>query len=746
MLRTIPHFRKICSLFVLAALPLAAQLKFTDPSRLNNHEYLEHQIKDISDHDLIQALRLDQPALTEVSHAFRMSEFERAFRAWGSYWDHKRQPKYVTQSVGFLLDTDMLKSYDEARSYAQQHQQEMDSVMARATSLLRNIIRPWGDVEVDFGMKVDFNREVGQSGKYGFHYWWWSKPLLVAYVVTQNQRYLAKFDDLFQQWYNQRNAITRGFPELDVVYYELGLGVRNRMFIEYYFLPYNERPWQTHQQMLKTILGAGRWLYELQRWEGYRPGNWQDYGSYMLAQLALVFPEFKESQEWLAIALQRLKEHAQQDFFEDGGHSERAPRNYTLATYMAFRNLYYLLSAYHVSDDLASEIRHRMGNTIDWWIAMLAPTGEIPAINDSHRGLFPTVILEDAAEFFQKPYVFGVMKSLFGMDSKNLSAPLPSFTSRHMPASGFTVMRTDWTPSALYMNLNYGRFAGFHTHNDMLDFEIYAYGKALAVDAGLGLTYDDPLYLPWYQSSRAHNMVIVNDRNIERKETEGNNIVWNSGAMLDYFSGEHDGYKSLGVHVQRRIAFVKPSYWVIVDQMDCTKGGDTLSWYFHSPSALVSHGQGYQSSASPGILVLPANNPMSSRTGTCMAASTRDLTPGKTEQINWIAFDQLAMPGHANTIAVLLYPFKDLSPSATLSIISDGHYQVTSPGVTDDLYYLAAPVKKDEVDTDASFLLIRRQQDALDCFSLVQGTYLRLRGKEVWRSADRTSVEQILPK
>ena len=746
MVRTIPNFCNICSFILLAALPVAAQLKFTDPSRLNNQDYLEHQIKDLSDHDLLQALRLDQPALADIDQAFRTSQFERAFQAWGSYWDLKSQPRYITQNVGFLLDTDMLRSYDEARTYAQQHPQEMDSVLARAASMLRNIIRPWGDVEIDFGAKVDFNREIGQSRKYGFHYWWWSKPLLVAYVVTQDQRYLAKFDNLFHQWYSQRNAITRGFPNLDVVYYELGLGVRNRMFIEYYFLPYKERPWQTHQRMLKTVLGAGRWLFELQRWEGYRPGNWQVHGSYMLAQLALVFPEFKESQEWLAIALQRMREHLRQDFFEDGGHSERAPRNYTLATYMSFRNLYYLLTTYHAADDLAAGIRDRMGNTIDWWITMLAPTGEIPAINDSHRGLFPTFILQDGAAFFQKPYVYGVLKHLFGVDSGNSSVALPSFTSRHMPASGFTVMRTDWTQSALFMNLNYGKFAGFHTHNDMLDFEIYAYGKALAVDAGLGLTYDDSLYVLWYQSSRAHNMVTVNDRNIERQETEGNKIVWNSGAMLDYFSGEHDGYKNLGVHVQRRIAFVKPSYWVIVDQMDCRKGGDTLSWYFHSPTVLVPYSRGYRSSTSPGILVLPANNPMSSRTGTGMAASTHDLTPGKTEQIDWIAFDQLATPGPANKIAVLLYPFKDSLPSAALSTISNGHYRVFSPGMTDDLYYLTGPFEDSEIATDASFLLLRRQQGTPDGFSLVQGTYLRLRGKEVWRSADRTSVEQILPR
>ena len=137
--------------------------------------------------------------------------------------------------------------------------------------------------------------------------------------------------------------------------------------------------------------------------------------------------------------------------------------------------------------------------TIDWWITMLAPTGEIPAINDSHRGLFPTKLLRDGAELFGKSDVYSVLRNLFG-EKRRGNEPLPKFPSRHMPASGFSVMRTDWTPDALYLTVNYGPFAGFHSHFDLLDFELYAYGKPLAVDAGIGLTYDDPLYNPWYRS------------------------------------------------------------------------------------------------------------------------------------------------------------------------------------------------------------------------------------------------------
>ena len=731
-------------LLVFSANTLRPQLKFSEQSQLSKPEYLEHQIKSISDADLFDALQLNSSDLKRVQNAVQQKEFVRAFQAWGMYWGAKQQPKYATRTYQLLIDTDMLNGYEDIRTYAASHKEERDTILARASLILKNVFRPWGDVLVDFGPKVDFNREIGQSGKYGFHYWMWSRALILAYIITEDQKYLSKFDDLFQQWYGQRNSISRGFPELDVVYYELGLGTRNRMFIEYYFLPHKERSWQTHEKMLKTILGAARWLYQLERWERYRSGNWQIHGSYMLTQLALVFPEFKEAKEWLNLGLQRLEEHLRDDFFEDGGHSERAPRNYTQATYLGYRNLYYLLSVYHVQEDFALQIRQRMGNTIDWWITMLAPTGEIPAINDSQRGLFPTFILEDGAEFYKKPYVYGVLKNLYGLTTKESAPAFPSFTSRHMPASGFTVMRTDWSRDALYMNINYGKWSGFHTHNDMLDFELYAYGKALAVDAGLGLTYDDPLYVPWYKSSRAHNMVTVNDQNIERETVQGEKIEWSSGSMLDYFAGEDRGYEKFGIHHRRQIAFVKPTYWIVRDELKCEKGGDTLSWYFHSPTPLVRLGEKYESTSAPGILVLPLAGVEGSRTGTGMAASTRDPAPGKTEEISWLALDQMTTAHSTKQFNVLLYPYRTTSPSVTYAKVSDAHFRVSGSDYSDDLYFSSVPIDDGEIATDALFLLVHKNPGKAARVSLVQGTYLRFRGVEVWNSSTRSSVERSL--
>jgi len=738
-----------CALIALSVLSGTkvgvAQLSFSDSSRLSTPDYREQYIKNITDENLFGSLRLDRPELNAIQTAVRRGDSAGAYQAWGAYWGTKQQPRYITYTYRQLLDTDLLMDYDDLRAYISHRADEKDTILARAGLVLRNIIHTWGDAVIDFGSLVDFDREIGRSGKYGFHYWGWSRPLNSAYVITGEEKYLAKFDELFNRWYEQRNSITRGFPELDVVYYELGLGIRNRMFIEYYMLPYAGRPWYTHERMLKTVLGAARWLYELERCEGYRSGNWQIHGSYMLVQIALTFPEFRESPEWLRMGLQRLEEHRERDFFADGGHSERSPRNYTLATYLSYRNLYFLLTAHKTRDDIARNIQGSMGWTIDWWITMLAPTGEIPAINDSHRGLFPAFVLRDGAEFFQKPEVYSVLKSLFGTEQDSVQAAMPLFASRHMPASGFTIMRTDWTRDALYMNINYGKWNGAHTHSDLLDFEIYGYGKALAVDAGIGLTYDDPLYIPWYKSSRAHNMVVVNDRNMERETVEGENILWSSTPSLDYFAGEHRGYAHLGVHHRRHIAFVKPDYWVVLDRLKCESADTTLSWYFHSPTSLLTLGQGFRSSSAPGIIVLPATDNYAVRTGVGMAASTRDLMPGKTQPINWIAFDQPTGRDAVKQFVVLLYPFRTEKPSVRFDSVTEEHFALRTSRGIDDLYFPHDAFEDDLIATDASFLLLRRELGQPTRYYLVNGTYLRSKSRSLWQSDQKSSAEGTLP-
>ena len=99
-----------------------------------------------------------------------------------------------------LPDTDLLESTTDFRDEVLQSPDQRDTIIARADLILQNTIRTWGNSVITFGKDVDFNRDMGQSGKYGFHYWIWSRPLLMASVLTGDEKYLVKFDQLFNAW------------------------------------------------------------------------------------------------------------------------------------------------------------------------------------------------------------------------------------------------------------------------------------------------------------------------------------------------------------------------------------------------------------------------------------------------------------------------------------------------------------------------------------------------------------------
>jgi hypothetical protein len=733
----------ILTLLPNCALAQPAESDSAATSRLDDSVFVTTKIKQISDAELIQALDMENPVLGGLDAALLANDTAGLFGAWQKYWRSKEKPIYIQKTQELLIDTEMLTDEAGFAAYIEAHPEEKDRILSRADEIMRNQIRTWGENEVAFGETVDFDMDLQPSEKYGFHYWGWSRPLTMAYLLTRDSTYLTKFEELFNRWYEQRNSIRNPFQDRDVVYYELGLGIRNRMFIEYYLLPHGTRAVRTDRRILKTLLGAARWLYELEEWEGYRPGNWQIHGSYMLVQIALTCEEFKESGDWLRLGLQRLEEHLDRDFYDDGGHWERSPRNYTLATYMVYRNLYHLLNAHGSHPELAERVRFSLSKTVDWWITMIAPTGEIPAINDSHRGLFPTMVLQDAADLYQKPEALAILRELL-KEKVDTTALLPAYTSRHMPSSGFTVMRTDWSWYDLYMNINHGPSGGGHTHNDLLSFELYAYGRALAVDAGIGRTYDDPMYDRWYKSSRAHNMVVVDEEEMERVGRKAENVLWSQLPSVEYFAGGHDGFRLQGVRHRRHIAFVKPSYWFILDEMEAALDGSQLSWFIHTPEVLMNAGGGFQTFKEPGLFILPATPGLTSRRGMGWAASTSDLEPGAVELASWCAFEQRSVADSTHRFGVLLFPYGDRAPLVSTSRISPQHYVVRGESFEDHIVFSGGPYRDDQLATDATFVWIRMEEGGRTEFAVVDGANLLFKNRVLWEADEKASEEGVL--
>lgn len=594
----------------------------TDPATFDRH------IRHISDEDLFAAF----------------GDKWRTYDDWSTHWSAVAPLRAKFTDREFFLGP-----RDEVTARLAP---ERDSILATADRVVRHDIQGWGDVSIQHGNVVDFNAPYGQSGKYGFHYWWFAQPLLHARLLTDDPKYLEEFDRLFNQWYEQRDQVRGEFPHLDVIWYELGLGIRSRPFIEFYALPHATRSRQTHERMLKTLLGAARWLYAEQQQRGYRDGNWQIMGSYGLAFIAVMLPEFVESPAWLSLALRRLHEHADRDFFPDGCHSERVPGSYSVVAYRDLRNLVTLLGDHPAS----RPFRDRLTTAAQWFRDILPPDQILPAINDCERTPLPPVLRDDLAS---KP-----------------SMP----RSIHLPDSGFTIFRSDRSHAARYMLINHGPHGGGHSHADCLSFQLHAFGRPLAIDAGIGRTYDDPHHAPWYVRSVAHNMLTVDDDDIDRPAAVGEDVIWSTAPDIEYFAATHRGYeKSKGVVHRRHITFIRSTYWIVYDLVSLSDTACELAWELHRPAA--------------GLLVLNGSPGWAEHRAKGFA-SVRGI-PGFTTshgEIEWVRFRQNAPARSTSTIGVLLYPFDGAAPAVRFT--NDGNrFILEHDSRTDEVTFLARGVE-----------------------------------------------------
>lgn len=673
----------IVTMSICLAAHAPAEVENQTADRRADADYLERQIKHIADADLFAALDLDRPALKAVKSAVEAGDEQAAYRAWAAYWDAKERITSIEHEGRLAPMAEVAATLRADSARVAQARRDAEPVM-------RHEIRGWGDVTHQHGEVVDFNFDYGRSGKYGFHYWGWSVPLLTAYHATGDSEYLAEFDRLFNAWYEQRDAVRGPIGHLDVIWYELGLGLRNRHFLHYYTCDFADRPLQTHERMLKTALGAARWLYELQR-RGYRDGNWQIMGSYGLVDIAVRLPEFRESAEWLEIGVKRLVEHVQRDFYEDGCHSERAPTSYMSIAYRDPRNLMALLQAAGVENDLVQQFGTRLEKVLEWWTLATNPLGGLPALNDGGGRGTPAASLREGAALYGRPDFLYVADRLAGGAAQTEGKP-PGVTSVHLGPSGAAILRSGWKRDDNYLFINYGTHGGGHTHRATLDFELYGHGAPLALDAGIGRTYDDPLHGPWYTTARAHNMLLVDDANVDKRAARGRDVLWHSDSRCDVFAATHQGYlKSHGLTHRRAVAFLKPDVFVVFDSCTAQREGQTLSWYFHSPTDLTVAGAGRVESASgPGVLLVEAwpdrLNGVREGRGMCSLAQF-----GGYREIDWIAFDKPARPGDDNRFAVLMLPFADAPPEVEFTALSSppgtAALRLRRDGLTDFLVF-----------------------------------------------------------
>ena len=504
------------------------------------------------------------------------------------------------------------------------------------------------------------------------HQWWvvWA----LAYQQTRDERFVRAFVHQMTDWVTQNPLIPQK-NEKSTPWRLMETGLRLRISWVTAFNLFYDAPSFTGAAkllMLRAIYDHAQLLYQFKTNRNHllRESNG-------LAFISAYFPEFAEAEVWLEAALTRIDRELLEQINEDGSQIE-ASTGYQWLVVDEFEKAYELLQAHQLALP-----HHHLGNWLEKMVRVLAyvirPDGTFPEINDGFI-LWPQARIA---------WLGWLLKGddLVYIGTGGIDGEMPSVKSRDFPDAGLFVMRSDWTREARYLLFDAGPYGGPHGHEDKLSLEVCAFGQPFIVDSG-SYTYNkaDP-YRLYFVGSQGHNTILVdglsqvrrwNRANLHPKTCRGNYATWVSRPAFDYVEADYDeGYGSFSlqqpananlisdVKHTRKILFVKPDYWLIVDELQADKSHNYQLLFHTSPNMQVATANDNRvilapQTGRPGLLIIPANSDAASVT--CMRGSEDPIQ-------GWISLEHrhkapattiiYEYPDQASvTMATLLYPYQ----------------------------------------------------------------------------------------
>jgi len=710
----------------------------------------ERRMRHIADADLFAALDLSRPGLAAARAAAEHADWGAAYPAWTAYLAAREQP------VGVMT----LDSYAGLPAHLVQSRGAPILTKARQVALT----------------PMDFTgRSHGRTPLYGVHYMLWMLPLLQAYAIDHDSGHIEGFVRHFNTWYETRDQVVGEIESLDVIWYTLGLAQRSVVFTNAY-VAFRHSPLldpQTQARLLKSLLGAARWLAE--EHDRFLPGNWQVTGVCALYELGVTWPEFVEAPAWRESAWQRILEHLELDVYPDGGHSERSPSYHQHVLACLAR----VASVAELNGQPSLQAQPRFAAMYHWLLQQTTPLGGTTNFNDSHI-VWPAqwavqgaVLLEDPAlKWLAEQYAAPdeIAWTLAGLPNRPMGAaaqfyarlPIrpPQVGSTLLASSKFAILRSGAAPDDLFMAINYGPLVGHeyesHSHLDALSFVCAGFGRLLAAEAGLPLTsYDDPLYKTWIRSAAAHNMVVVDQTDPDEHSKEGDLLFWSAAAAADLFEAEHLGYQARGVRHRRAILFVKGEYWIIYDELLQT-GAHRLDWLIYAPQPFTIDAGRLTPVQPPGLAVLPvlpAAGHRFEQVAGLMAVAEQPAYEGASvfRQVHGMSHVQETSDPRATYLHVL-FPFRDAAHLAAVIAcpvsFDEGAGEACSiehPGGA-DLFLIRSPQTDHEVRvqdwrSDARVAWLRSRA----WWAVFEATTLQLGETPIFQSTARLAALSLQP-
>ena len=424
----------------------------------------------------------------------------------------------------------------------------------------------------------------------------WFVRLGQAYFLTGDERYAETFVDAIQDWIE---ANPRGIG----INWASSLEAALRIISWSWALCLFRRSENLCQKLFATIVMAIRnHAIHVEKYLSYyfSPNTHLTGEALGLFYAGVLFPELSSAQSWRALGEKILLAQIERQVYSDGVYFEQSTcyQRYTVEIY-----LHFLVLAKRNGLEVPAAVAEHVRRMVDFLVAVRGPDGSIPQIGDADGGwLLPLArrapadfrgIFATAAAYFGRadyawaasgpaPEVFWLLGKA-GLEAFASLKPRPPEApgSRHFSHGGYAVMRSGWSAGAHHLIFDVGPLgcpiSAGHGHADLLSIQCSVFGEPYLVDPGTYCYTAEREWRDFFRGTAAHTAVLVDGVGQAvstgpfrwGSQPHARLCKWLSTASYDFADAEHDAYCKLPdpVKHRRRVIFIKPKYWILIDDL-----------------------------------------------------------------------------------------------------------------------------------------------------------------------------------
>lgn len=538
--------------------------------------------------DVFSKLNLDYPGLEKVKQHYEAGEHYLAakelleYYRWRSNVVNPAVPSYVTAS-----NIDINKA-NQALEYRFCVAKYVETEGATDDQDIYYSFKN-DDGTIKWGWKPDV-QSVDREFYYQQHRHQWMEPQAKAYAATKNEDYIKNWIEVYSSWMEKYPCPNAPFDDPKIYNLEPGYEwkalqpterVLSQMnIIQYYLTSPNFTP-----EWLTIVLNAFAESVEMIRMNYIADGNIRVSQGQAVASAGILFPEFKNAEEWIKDGINTMDTSIQ--FRTDGVHVD-LDFGYHISAITDYLEVYKLAKTNNRLDVIPAGYLDQLRNATHFVADMIYPNFTVDNFNDTHSSTYNRSDISPKNSVLQNRFrdyleVFPDDQELLWLawDGKK-GGTQPSWTRKAYSDAGYYMFRSkDWNMEKGIMMVhknNENSAQKWHCQPDNGTLSLWYNGVNFLPDAG-SYSYNDPDptgMRPKYRKYSLHNTLTCQGKDILESQQLGELLKQESTDEYElivtqntpYKGGENaNGYTPKGdIKHRRSIFFVDNKFFVVVDE------------------------------------------------------------------------------------------------------------------------------------------------------------------------------------